>query len=117
MLIGSGATELQLQRIRGRTRVASAKGQKEKADSASGRASRDDGLRESEEAGRPCDEEDSVFIPSAEPHDPPIIDTIAERHRLAMPKELGLNVHGNSRPATFMAPLGRTVNPPSANRR
>ena len=62
------------------------------------------------------DEEDSPFVPAPEPADPPIIDTIAERHRLAKPKELGLNVHGNSRPNTSMAPLVRTVNPPSVNR-
>jgi hypothetical protein len=56
------------------------------------------------------DEEDSAFVPAAEPADPPIIDTIAQRHRLAKPKELCLNVHG-SRPNTSMARLGRTVNP------
>jgi len=48
-------------------------------------------------------EEDSAPIAAAEPADPPIIDTIAERHRLAKPKELGLNVHANSRPNTSMA--------------
>ena len=62
------------------------------------------------------DEEDSAFVPSSEPADPPIIDMIAERHRLAKPKELGLNVHGNSRPNTSMALLGRTVDRVSTNR-
>jgi len=57
------------------------------------------------------DEEDSAFVPAAEPADPPIIDTIAQQHRLAKPKELCLNVHGYSRPHTSMARLGRTVNP------
>src|SRR6266852_2196480 len=52
-------------------------------------------------------EEDSAFVPAAEPGDPPIIDTIAERHRLAKPKELGLNVHGHSRPHTSMASMRR----------
>jgi hypothetical protein len=56
------------------------------------------------------DEEDSAFVPAAEPAHSPIIDTIAERHRLAKPKEFGLNVHGYSRPDTSMARLGRTVN-------
>ena len=55
------------------------------------------------------DEEDSAFVPAAEPRDPPIIDTIAERHRLAKPKELGLNVYGHLRPHTLMARLARTV--------
>lgn len=55
------------------------------------------------------DEEDSAFVPAAEPTYSPIIDTIAERHRLAKPKELGLNVHG-SLPHTSMARLVRTVN-------
>ena len=41
------------------------------------------------------DEKDSAFVPAADPGDPPIIDTIAERHRPAKPKELGLNVHGS----------------------
>jgi hypothetical protein len=50
----------------------------------------------------------------AEPADPPIINVITQRHRLAKPKELGLNVHGNSRPNTSMARLGRQVNPPFA---
>ena len=55
------------------------------------------------------DEEDSAFVPAAEPAHPPIIDTVAKRHRLAKSKELGLKVHG-SRPHTSMARLGRTVN-------
>jgi hypothetical protein len=55
-------------------------------------------------------EEDSAFVPAAEPADSPIIDTVAQRQRLAKPKELGLNVHGYSRPHTSMARLGRTVN-------
>jgi hypothetical protein len=63
------------------------------------------------------DEEDPAFVPSAEPADPPIIDMIAERHRLAKPKELGLNVHDNSRPNTSIALLRRTVNVASAHRR
>ena len=46
------------------------------------------------------DEEDSAFVPAADPAHPPIIN------RLAKPKELGLNVH----PHTSKAPLGRTVN-------
>jgi len=29
------------------------------------------------------DKEDSAFVPAAEPADSPIIDTIAQRHRLA----------------------------------
>jgi hypothetical protein len=57
------------------------------------------------------DEEDPAPVPAAEPADLPIIDTIAQGHRLAKPKELGLNVHGNSRPNTSMARLGRRVNP------
>src|SRR5713101_5170194 len=56
------------------------------------------------------DEEDSAFVPAAEPADSPIIDTIAQRHRLAKAKELGLNVHNYLRPHTSMARLGRTVN-------
>ena len=40
------------------------------------------------------DEEDSAFVPAAEPANAPVIDTIAQRYRLAKPKELGLNVHG-----------------------
>lgn len=55
--------------------------------------------------------EDPIFVPAAEPAHPPIIDMIAKRHRLAKPKELGLNVHG-LRPHTSMAQLGRTVNVP-----
>jgi hypothetical protein len=55
------------------------------------------------------DEEDSASVPTAEPRDPPIIDTIAERHRLAKPKELCLNVHGHLRPHTSMARQARTV--------
>jgi len=54
-------------------------------------------------------EEDSAFVPAAEPADSPIIDTIAERHRLAKAKEFGLNVHGHLRPHTLMARLARTV--------
>jgi len=54
------------------------------------------------------DEEDSAFVPSAEPADPPIINVITQRHPLAKPKELRLNVHGNSRPNTSMARLVRT---------
>src|SRR5882672_2652907 len=46
------------------------------------------------------DEKDAAFVPAAEPADSPIIDTIAERHRLAKAKELGLNVHGHLRPHT-----------------
>jgi hypothetical protein len=56
------------------------------------------------------DEEYSAFIPSADPANPPIVDTIAQRHRLAKPKKLGLNVHGHSRPETSIALLVRTVN-------
>jgi hypothetical protein len=41
------------------------------------------------------DEKDSAFVPAAAPAHPPIIDMIAKRHRLAKPKELGLNVHGS----------------------
>jgi hypothetical protein len=41
------------------------------------------------------DEEDSAFVAAAEPAHSPIIDLIAKRHRLAKPKELGLNVHGS----------------------
>src|SRR5882724_5526313 len=62
------------------------------------------------------DEEDSAFVPAAEPADSPIIDTIAQRHQLAKAKELGLNVHGHLRPDTSIARLGRTVKGPSANR-
>jgi len=62
------------------------------------------------------DEEDSAFVPAAQPAHPPIIDTIAERHRLGKPKELGPNVHGSSRPHTSIARMGRTVKGPSANR-
>jgi hypothetical protein len=60
-------------------------------------------------------EEDSAFIPAADPADIPIIDRIAERRRLEKAKELGLNVHGNLRPDTSIARLARTVNA-SANR-
>src|SRR5260370_41430879 len=42
------------------------------------------------------DEEDSAFVPATEPADSPIIDTIAQRDRLAKPKEICLNVHGYS---------------------
>jgi hypothetical protein len=56
------------------------------------------------------DEKDAAFVPAAEPADSPIIDTIAERHRLAKAKELGLNVHG-LRPHTSIARLWETVNP------
>ena len=55
------------------------------------------------------DEEDSAFVPAAEPADSTIIDTIAERRRRAKPKELGLNVHGHLRPYTLMARPARTV--------
>jgi len=61
------------------------------------------------------DEEDAAFVPATEPADPPIIDTIAQRHRLAKPKELCLNVHAYSRPHTSMARLARTVKEPSVN--
>jgi hypothetical protein len=54
-------------------------------------------------------EEDSAFVPAAKPGHSPIINVIAKGHRLAKPKELGLNEHG-SRPHTYMARLGRTVN-------
>ena len=103
---------------RGRERVARAKAQREEAGSESGLAGRGDAVTVS---GSPTklvdhnDEEDSAFIPAAEPADPPIIDTIAERHRLAKPKELGLNVHDNSRPNTSIALLRRTVNLASAH--
>jgi hypothetical protein len=60
------------------------------------------------------DEEDSAFVPAAEPADSPIIDKIAERAG-SKPKELGLNVHGYLRPDTSMARLGRTVKGLSAN--
>jgi hypothetical protein len=43
--------------------------------------------------------------PIHQPAHAPIIDTIAEPHRLVKPKELGLNVHGDSRPNTSMARL------------
>ena len=49
------------------------------------------------------DEEHAAFVPAADPRDSPIIDTIAQGNRPAKPKELCLNVHGNSRPHTFMA--------------
>jgi hypothetical protein len=39
------------------------------------------------------DEEDAAFVPAAEPADPPIINMIAQGHRLAKSTELGLNVH------------------------
>ena len=55
-------------------------------------------------------EEDSAFVPAAEPADPPIIDTIAQRHPLAKPKEFGSNAHGSC-PDTSIARLGRTVKP------
>jgi len=99
--------------------VARAKAEREKEGSASGLASRGDAATLS---GSPAkladhnDEEDSAFVPAAEPAHLPIVHTIAERQRLPKPKELGLNVHGNSRPNTFMARLGRTVNRASANR-
>ena len=54
------------------------------------------------------DEEDSAFVPAAEPAHSPIIDMIAQRRRLAKPKELGLNVHG-ALPHASMARLGRTA--------
>src|ERR1700704_893326 len=34
------------------------------------------------------DEEDSALVPAAEPGDPPIIDTIAQGHRLAKPNDI-----------------------------
>src|SRR5580700_3910247 len=46
-----------------------------------------------------------------EPTDPPIIDAIGQGGRLAKPKELGLNVHGNSRPNTSMGSVAGTVPP------
>src|SRR5437870_881465 len=52
------------------------------------------------------DDEDSAFVPTAEPAHSPIIDAIAHCHRLTKPKELGLNVHGCSSPHTSMAPVG-----------
>jgi hypothetical protein len=39
------------------------------------------------------DEEDAPFVPSTEPAHPPIINMIAQQHRLANPKELCLNLH------------------------
>jgi len=62
------------------------------------------------------DKEDPAFIPAAEPTHLPVFNTIAERNSLAKPKKLGLNVHGNSRPNTSMALLGRTVDRVSTNR-
>jgi hypothetical protein len=98
---------------RGRARaVARAKAEREKADSTPGLASRGDAATVS---GSPAkladhnDEEDSALVPAAEPAHLPIIDAIAQRHRLAKPKELGLNVHG-SLSHTSMARLERTVN-------
>jgi len=94
---------------RGRARaVARAKAEREKEGSASGLASRGGAATVS---GTPAkladhnDEGDSAFVPAAEPAHLPIIDTIAERYRVPKPKELGLNVHGDSRPNTSMAPV------------
>jgi len=56
------------------------------------------------------DEEHAAFVPAADPAHSPIIDAIAQRHRPAKPKELCLNVHGNSRPHTSIARMTRTVN-------
>ena len=61
------------------------------------------------------DEEDTASVPSAHPAYASIINIIAERHRFAKPKELGLIVHGNSRPDTSMALLPITVNSALAN--
>ncbi|HLM98523.1 MAG TPA: hypothetical protein VK335_04540 [Bryobacteraceae bacterium] len=95
---------------RGRARVARAKAEREEADSAPGLATAWMVSGSLTKLADHNDEEDSAFVPAAEPAHLPIIDTIAERHRLAKPKELGLNVHGNSRPNTSMARLERTVN-------
>jgi hypothetical protein len=57
------------------------------------------------------DEDDSAPVPAAEPAHLPIIDMIAKRDRLAKAKELGLNVHGHSRPHTSIARLGRDSQP------
>ena len=58
------------------------------------------------------DEEDPALVPPAEPAHSPIIDAIAQRRRPAKPKELCLNVHGDSRPHTSIARMTRTVNVP-----
>jgi hypothetical protein len=53
MLIGSGTTDLPATSPWAREGVGEAQDQKEQADSASSLASRDDGFRESDEAGIP----------------------------------------------------------------
>jgi hypothetical protein len=84
---------------------------KNEVDGARGLASRDEATTVSGRKLADHDhEEHSAFVPSADPGNLPIVDTIAQRHRLAKPKELGPNVHGNSHPNTSMAPLRRTVN-------
>ena len=48
----------------------------------------------------------SQLVPPADPADWAIIDEIAQRHRLAKPKEPGLKVHGELRPDTSMHLVG-----------